>query len=587
MNILKSLAENDGNSFFLLSTCYSLLHNIMTVKEKILAYITKNKEVNKHILKNIESASDYKTFKHMLLENSLINEEELLLVFSKEFKMPFLDLKKYRVPYKNRELLPQDIALKYKVFPLCKIGDVLTISTANPLDVLIQDDIRLITGMGKIDLVLSREEDIMKALNALYKKEDITKLLDEEGVFEVAETGEQKDSLETLIEESKHPPIVRAVDLLIYNALKKRASDIHIEPYQDKLLAKYRIDGVLHDEFDFPKKNQQAVIARLKIISSLDITESRLPQDGRFKVKFEEREIDFRVSSLPTHFGEKFVLRVLDKENLSIGLKSLGFSEEPLKLFEEAIKAPFGILVVTGPTGSGKSTTLYSIVNQSNTPDRNIVTIEDPIEYQVEGITQMQVNPEIGLTFAGGLRSVLRQSPDIIMVGEIRDSETADIAIKASLTGEFILSTLHTNNSVGAITRLVDMGIEPFLLASSLVASTAQRLVRKLCPKCKEKYKIEEDVLLNLKIETTHREFFKPKGCSFCNNTGYRGRIAILEVLVMDDKIKEMIVERRSEDEIIQYAAGHKGYRPLRDNGFINCIEGLTSIEEVLRVTSE
>ncbi|MDP2923386.1 MAG: GspE/PulE family protein [Candidatus Omnitrophota bacterium] len=559
----------------------------MNVKEKILDYITKNKAINKHTLKTIDGAKDYDNFKRLLIESNLITEEELLLIFSKEFRMPFLDLKKYRVPYKNKELLPRDIAFKYKVFPLCTIGNILTIVTSNPLDVLIQDDIRIITGVGKVDPVLSREEDIVKALTMLYKEENTAKALDEESSFEVSESYEMKESLETLIEESKHPPIVRAVDLLIYNALKKRASDIHIEPYQDKLLAKYRIDGVLHEEFDFPKKNQQAVLARLKIISSLDITESRLPQDGRFKVKFEGREIDFRVSSLPTNFGEKFVLRVLDKENLSTGLKSLGFSNEPLTLFEEATKAPFGILVVTGPTGSGKSTTLYSIVNQMNTPDKNIVTIEDPIEYQVEGITQIHVNTEIGLTFANGLRSVLRQSPDIIMVGEIRDSETADIAIKASLTGEFILSTLHTNTAVGAITRLIDMGVEPFLLASSLVASTAQRLVRKLCPKCMEKYAIEEKVLKDLKINTSQRDFFRAKGCDYCNNTGYRGRLAILEVLLIDDKIKEMIVGKSSEDEITQYATKFKGYKPLRENGFSNCIEGLTSLEEVLKVTSE
>jgi type II secretory ATPase GspE/PulE/Tfp pilus assembly ATPase PilB-like protein len=464
---------------------------------------------------------------------------------------------------------------------------VLTISTSNPLNIITHDDIKIIAGAEKVDLVLSREADIMKALSILYKSEDLEKFIDEDSYFEVGEAAEAKDSLESLIDESARPPIVRAVDLFIYNALKKRASDIHVEPYQDRLLIKYRIDGVLHEEFNFPKKNQQAVIARLKIISSLDITESRLPQDGRFKVKFENREIDFRVSSLPTHFGEKFVLRVLDKENLSAGLKNLGFSQEPLKLFQEAIKAPFGMIVVTGPTGSGKSTTLYSIINELNTPEKNIVTIEDPIEYQIEGITQLPVNSEIGLTFANGLRSILRQSPDTIMVGEIRDSETADIAVKASLTGELILSTLHTNTAVGAITRLIDMGIEPFLLASSLVASTAQRLIRKLCPKCKEKYNEEETVLKKLALGTAHREFFKPKSCSYCANTGYRGRLAILEVLLLDDKIREMIIERRSEDEITEYAARHRSYTPLRDNGFLHCKEGTTSLEEVVRATTE
>jgi type IV pilus assembly protein PilB len=559
----------------------------MSLKNKILSYIQTGKSINKHVLKSIEESPNYDVFRRLLIENRLVTEEELLLIFSKEFKIPFLDLKKYKVPYKNKDLLPQDIAFRYKVFPVCRIGNALTIATSNPLNVLNYDDIKIISQAERVDLVLSREDDIVKALGILYKTEDITKLVDEDSYFEVGEIFEAKDSLENLIDESARPPIVRAVDLFIYNALKKRASDIHIEPYQDRLVIKYRIDGALHEEFNFPKKNQQAVIARLKIISSLDITESRLPQDGRFKVKFENREIDFRVSSLPTHFGEKFVLRVLDKENLSTGLKALGFSEEPLKLFEEATKAPFGMIVVTGPTGSGKSTTLYSIVNQTNTPEKSIITIEDPIEYQIEGITQIHVNAEIGLTFASGLRSVLRQSPDIIMVGEIRDSETADIAIKASLTGELILSTLHTNTAVGAITRLVDMGIEPFLLASSLVAATAQRLVRKLCPKCKEEYKVEEKALEDLKINTDKRNFFIPKGCSYCNNTGYRGRIAILEVLLLDDKIKEMIINRRSEDEIIEYASKNRGYKPLRENGFVHCVSGATSIEEVLRATTE
>jgi len=331
----------------------------------------------------------------------------------------------------------------------------------------------------------------------------------------------------------------------------------------------------------------------LKIISGLDITESRMPQDGRFKVKFENREIDFRVSSLPANFGEKFVLRVLDRKSLSIGLKKLGFSEKPLKLFEEAIAAPFGIILVTGPTGSGKSTTLYSIISQINSPERNIVTIEDPVEYHLEGITQIQANADIGLTFSVGLRSVLRQSPDIIMVGEIRDSETADIAIKASLTGEIIFSTLHTNSAVGAISRLRDMGTEPFLLASSLVALTAQRLVRKLCPKCKEKHKIDKETLKRLELDSFCREhnganeFYRPKGCSYCGHSGYRGRVAIIEIILLDDKIKEMIVEKLPESDIVEYARKFGGYNSLREDGLLKCLDGETSVEEVIRVTSE
>lgn len=563
----------------------------MTIKERIIEYIKKNKNIpDDKIQEILKQSKDYNTLKHLLIENKLTTENELLLIFSKEFRMPFLDLKKYKIPYKNQELLPKDIAFKYKVLPLCKIGSVLTVTTANPLDIMVYDDIKIITAAEKVDLVLSLEEDILKALNMLYKSsDDIAQLLEGEGEasFDVEEHSEEKESLESLITESSRPPVVRAIDLIVYNAMKKRASDIHIEPYQEKLVIKYRIDGLLQEEFAFPKKEQAAVIARMKIISSLDITESRVPQDGRFKVKFEGREIDFRVSSLPTHFGEKFVLRILDKEKLSVGLLNLGFSNEPLRLFEEAIKAPFGIILVTGPTGSGKSTTLYSIINQINTSDKNIVTIEDPIEYRVEGVTQIQVSPEIGLTFSSGLRAVLRQSPDIIMVGEIRDSETAEIAIKASLTGEFILSTLHTNTSIGAINRLVDMGVEPFLLASSLIATTAQRLVRKLCPKCKEEYQVEKTVLDTLDINVKEKKFFRAKGCAYCNQTGYRGRIAILEVFYLDDKIKEMIIERRSEDEITQYAYKNRGYRPLRDDGVRKCADGVTSLEEVLRVTME
>ena len=557
----------------------------MSIKEKILEYI-KDKQVSKELLNTILNVKDYKDLKNILLENNLITEEDFLIILSNELRIPYLDLKKYKIAPENKNLISKDIALKYNILPLCKISNILTIAISNPLEVITYDDIRIATSNQKLELVFAKEEDILKGLDFLYKEVDkIKEFMDTTQEEIITEDSIKKQSLEDVIKESKLPPIVRAIDLIIYNALQKRASDIHIEPYEDKLLVKYRIDGILNEEFSFPKKNQNAVIARLKIISSLNLTETRLPQDGRFKVKFQNREIDFRVSSLPTYFGEKFVLRILDKENLSFGLKNLGFSGEPLRIFEEAIKAPFGIILVTGPTGSGKSTTLYSIINQLNTPDKNIITIEDPIEYNINGITQIQVLPEIGLDFAAGLRSVLRQSPDIIMVGEIRDAETADIAIKASLTGELILSTLHTNNAVGVITRLIDMGIEPFLLASSLIASTAQRLVRRLCPKCKEQYILDENTLKRFNLDK--REFFRPKGCPECNYTGYKGRIALLEILLFDDKIREMIVEGKSEKEISDYAMKNLGYKFLIEDGFLKCKEGITSIEEVLRVATE
>lgn len=439
-----------------------------------------------------------------------------------------------------------------------------------------------------VDIVLSPEEQVLQSLERLYKKsEEITEIVEKEEALDVSTLEEPKEDYAgyEVIAESKKPPVVRLVDLILAEGLSKRASDIHIEPEEDSLKVRYRIDGVLQEGFNIPKNSQNAVLARLKIMAGLNITEFRLPQDGRFKVRFSEKEIDFRVSSLPTKYGEKFVLRALDKSTLSVGLEKLGFSPQPKRCFEEGLKRPFGIILVTGPTGSGKSTTLYSIITYLNTPEKNIITIEDPVEYQIEGITQIQVNPEIGLTFANCLRSVLRQSPDIIMVGEIRDSETADIAIKASLTGELIFSTLHTNDSVGAITRLIDMGIEPFLLASSLILTSAQRLCRKICPQCKELDKPLPTLLKFLGIENQKIEVYKGKGCNLCKQTGFYGREAVLEVLAVDEQIKEMIVKRASEEEIVAYARQNLNFRSLREDALDKALRGVTTLEEVLRIT--
>jgi type IV pilus assembly protein PilB len=353
------------------------------------------------------------------------------------------------------------------------------------------------------------------------------------------------------------------VNLIILEALKKRASDIHVEPEEKDMRVRYRVDGSLQNILSIPKKSQNAVLARLKIMAGMDITEARVPQDGRFKVKAHRKEVDFRVSALPTSFGTKIVMRVLDRSNLSIGLDRLGFSEYALEKFKDAIARPFGMILITGPTGSGKSTTLYSMISQINSPDKNIISIEDPVEYQLEGITQIQTNSDIGLTFASGLRSLLRQSPDVIMIGEIRDSETADIAIKASLTGQLVLSTLHTNDSVSAINRLIDMGVEPFLIASSVILVAAQRLCRVICKTCKGK---SED-------------------CKTCSSTGYYGRQAIIEVLSIDDKIREMTIDRASEDKIKNYAIS-QGMKTLREDAMEKYKRGITSKEEIMCVTS-
>jgi type IV pilus assembly protein PilB len=477
--------------------------------------------------------------------------------------------------------------------PISRLGGTLTVAMSDPLNIFLMDDLKTLTSY-KIDPVIATENDLKEAINKYYgvQTQEIAKIIEEMPDIddvEVESSDEEKIDVSEMAEESQSAPIVKVVSLTLNEALKRRAGDIHIEPCEKSLRIRYRIDGGLVDALTLPKKNQNAVIARVKIMSKLDITETRIPQDGRFKISFEGKEIDFRVSVLPTTFGGKIVLRVLDKSSLSIGLDKLGFLPGPLKTFKEAMSRPYGMILVTGPTGSGKSTTLYSIINQINSPERNIVTLEDPVEYEVAGITQIQAKPEIGLTFANGLKSVLRQSPDVVMVGEIRDFETADIAIKASLTGQLILSTLHTNDASGAITRLIDMGVEPFLVASSLALSSAQRLMRKICPGCKEPAEIPKNVFERLSIDPKKigGTFYKGKGCQRCSKTGYYGRIGILEALLINDKVRDMIMKRVSSDDIKAYAIKELGMKTLRDNAIENLALGNTTLEEVLRVTSE
>jgi type IV pilus assembly protein PilB len=532
--------------------------------------------------------------KDILIKEGFVKERDLITTLSRELFIPYLELSKYRIDPHVAELLPEKVARQYKVVALSKMGNVLSVAMSDPINIFAMDDLRTVTGYD-IDIVLASEKDILKALDKVFSPlptEDITSVVEEDKGQAVEVIKEGTLDLGNVVQESEKAPIVKIVDLMIREALRKRASDIHIEPLEQDLRMRYRIDGHLYDVFKLPKKKQNAVLARIKIISGLDITESRLPQDGRFKVRLKDREIDFRVSALPTSYGQKFVLRTLDKAKLSIGLDSLGMSEEPRRLFEEAVKKPYGMILITGPTGCGKSTTLYSILNKLNTPELNIVTIEDPIEYQLEGITQIPVKPEIGLTFASGLRSVLRQSPDVVMVGEIRDSETADIAVKAALTGQIVLSTLHTNDAVGAITRLIDMGIEPFLVASSLIVTSAKRLCRKVCQHCREPVEIPHEmwkiVGLNRVVKGTQKPlFYKGKGCDYCNHTGYYERIGIHEVLMLDDSIRELIVKRSSSDQIKDFAVKEKGMNTLRDDAMLKVAEGVTTLEEALQATTE
>ncbi|MDO8536154.1 MAG: GspE/PulE family protein [Candidatus Omnitrophota bacterium] len=571
----------------------------LSLREKLTDILIKGNLIKK---KDLDKAIEIQKISggslgEILVEQNLISQKSLMVAVSAQLDIPPINISKYKIDKEILKLIPEKVARQYSVLPLSRIGNVLTVVMSDPLNIFAIDDIKMITHF-KVDIAIAPESDIKEAINAYYGAtahiQEISKILEEakpEDEMEVVE--EEKIDVSEVTEESQKAPIVKVVSLILNEAIKKRASDIHIEPCEKFLKIRYRIDGSLHDVLTLPKKNQNAVIARLKIMSKLDITETRMPQDGRFKISFEGKEIDFRVSVLPITFGGKVVMRILDKSSVSIGLDKLGFLPGPLSAFKTALSRPYGMILVTGPTGSGKSTTLYSIISQLNVPERNIITLEDPVEYETEGVTQIPARPEIGLTFATGLKSILRQSPDIIMVGEIRDFETADIAIKASLTGQLILSTLHTNDSAGAITRLIDMGVEPFLVASSLIMSSAQRLMRKICDNCKEEMEILPDVLQRLGVDPGILKkkgaisFYKGRGCSRCNDTGYYGRVGILETLLIDDPIRNMIMKKASSDQIKEYAIKEKHMMTLRDNAFENCMKGITTLEESLRVTSE
>ncbi|MEA3453908.1 MAG: ATPase, T2SS/T4P/T4SS family, partial [Candidatus Caldatribacteriota bacterium] len=466
--------------------------------------------------------------------------------------------------------------------------DELIIAMANPLDVYAIDFIRDHTKIKKIKSLLASEEDVLNAITYYYELgeyDDIIEKLGTEIVFKEEEEEEDSKKLEAI---SKEAPIIQLVNMLIVQGVKDRASDIHVEPNEKGLLIRFRIDGMLHDTRTLPNTIKSAVISRIKILAKMDIAERRLPQDGRFQVKFGTREVDLRVSTIPTVLGEKVVLRLLDKSKGLIKLEQLGFIPEQLKEFKSVISKSYGIILLTGPTGSGKTTTLYAALNQVNSKDKNIITVEDPVEYKLNRVNQIQIKPKIKLTFANTLRSILRQDPDIIMVGEIRDAETAQIAVQAALTGHLVFSTLHTNDAASALTRLIDMDVETFLISSSVIAVIAQRLVRVICEKCKEEYIPGEGVLsgLNIKDKSNNDgkiKLYRGTGCPFCKNTGYYGRTSIYELIVLDEEIKSLIISKASSN-IIKDAAIKKGMKTLKDSGLEKVMQGITTIEEVLRV---
>ena len=565
-----------------------------SVKERVLKALKESRLVDEKVMEEVikeAQTGQGSNVINMLVDKGMVSDHEILSILSMELKIPTIALSRIALDEEMMNLLPENLAKRYSVIPLSRIANDLTVIVSDPTDVLALDDVKTVTGCN-VELILATRNEVQEALRSFYEpaEESISAIIEAEkdgSDVAVLDMSESLDILE-ITQESSAAPIVKVVDLVISEAIKRRASDIHVEPQEKTLRIRYRIDGELHTVFDLPKKNQNAILARLKIMSNLDITETRVPQDGRFRIKLGKKEIDFRVSVLPVSFGNKIVLRALDRSNLSIGLESLGFLPGPLADFKEALSRPFGIILVTGPTGSGKSTTLYSVLSEMNVPERNIITVEDPVEYQVGGITQIATRTEIGLNFANGLRAILRQSPDVIMVGEIRDFETADIAIKASLTGQKVLSTLHTNDAVGAITRLENMGIEPFLVASSLIMVCAQRLLRKVCPHCKAEIEIPQAEIK--KISEAYPEilkvkkFYKGKGCDKCSGTGYHGRGGTLETVLVDDTIKEMINKKKSEEEIHEYLRS-RGVKTLRDNAMTKFMQGITTLEEVYRVT--
>ena len=524
----------------------------------------------------------------IFVEIGVMTREELYEVLQYVYETEYVDLSNYVIDPEVISLIPQKTAIQLKLIPISKSNDELIIAMANPLDVYAIDFIRDHTKIKKIKSLLASEEGILNAITSYYELgeyDDIIEKLGTEVTFKEDEEDQDSKKLEAI---SKEAPIIQLVNMLIVQGVKDRASDIHIEPNEKGLLVRFRIDGMLHDIRALPNTIKAAIISRVKILSKMDIAERRLPQDGRFQVKFGTREVDLRVSSIPTVFGEKVVLRLLDKSKGLIKLEQLGFIPEQLKEFKKIIYRPYGIVLLTGPTGSGKTTTLYASLNEVNSTDKNIITVEDPVEYKLNRINQIQVKPKINLTFANTLRSILRQDPDIIMIGEIRDAETAQIAVQAALTGHLVLSTLHTNDAASAITRLIDMNVETFLISSSVIALIAQRLVRVICEKCKEEYIPGKDVLSGLHIKANSNDDGKVKlyrgtGCSFCKNTGYYGRTSIYELIVLDEDIRTLIISKASSN-IIKDTAIKKGMKTLKDSGLEKVLQGITTIEEVLRV---
>ncbi len=526
----------------------------------------------------------------VLIRQGLVTEDDILRTMRRQLGLPMIDLNRIVVAEQILKLIPESVARKYNVLPVEVGNGQLMVATSDPTDYFALDDLRLASGM-MIKPCLAKEGDIRRAIERFYGKSEAERAardyVKQTGVAPVAATSQASLAIATQANEieEESTPIIKFLNTIIENAVNNHASDIHIEPIEDELRVRFRLDGVLREIMKTPVAMAGPVISRVKIMADLNIAERRIPQDGRISYLLGRKTVDLRVSTAPTMFGEKVVLRILDKASVILEKSALGLKENTIRIFDELIAKPYGIVLVTGPTGSGKTTTLYTMLNQLNTPERNIVTLEDPVEFNFNGVNQMQVNPKAGLTFATGLRSILRQDPDIIMVGEMRDNETAEIAVRSALTGHLVLSTIHTNDAPSAITRLMDMDIEPFLISASLVGVISQRLVRKICPQCVTEYVseprehailgIEEDVEITLK---------RGKGCSYCHDSGYKGRTAIFEIMPVLAGHRHLIDKKATADELRDYAIS-QGMSTLKQGAVQLVLEGVTTIDELLRVT--
>ena len=527
----------------------------------------------------------------ILIKLNLIDEKNLMLALSQGLGLPPISLSRFNVDPEVLKLLPKNTAKHYQIIPISKIGNTLTLAMADPLNIFAIDDVKTLTGY-EINPIIAQQAEVLSAIDQYYT-ESTTQVIEEiiddikgEKIELIKEDQDVYLNTQELVRLTQETPVIRITDSLVERAIEMKASDLLIEPLERDMRTRIRVDGVLRNVESPPKEFLAPIISRLKVMSDLNIAEHRLPQDGRFKVKVKNREVDVRLSILPSSFGEKAALRILDKTAVTLDIDSLGFSDEALEIIKKCARKPHGMILSCGPTGSGKTTTLYSILKFVDTPADNLITVEDPVEYQLEGINQVSIREEIGLTFANSLRSILRQDPDTIMVGEIRDFETVDIAIKSALTGHRVLSTIHTTTAPGSIVRLINMGVEPFLISSSIICTMAQRLARRICEKCKEGYKPSETVLSKLHLKGKEKvEFYRGRGCRACFKSGYTGRTVLSEVLVLTPKVKELVLERAQEYKI-KNVARQEGMKTLRKDGLEKCLAGITTLEEVMRVTA-